>query len=218
MCVFTWNISNTFYVWDLHSLAAEAGSEYVAWKDGCNPAVPGSGDPSLCPTYPANSYQDIIFNVCGTVSKAIAPVSCVNNAAGDSTCFQWPVVPHSHGVAVQFLEKRVNEGGDNYIPPYDCIDYDTCDSATNFDPTNGVQCGVPANFGVAQPSGPLLYNYVQPAPAPSPNPQYPNAPSYNPLHSANCAANSWTGDYCKTKTTLCTGQAEVLAYYVRAQP
>ncbi len=49
MCQFTRSIGNTLYAWDLAVLAAGAGSEYIAWKDGCNPAADGSGDPTVCP-------------------------------------------------------------------------------------------------------------------------------------------------------------------------
>ena len=76
MCVFTRNISNTFYVWDLHSLAAEAGSEYIAWKDGCNPNVPNSGDSTVCPSYQPSNFEDIIFNVWCVCTTRLPSALC----------------------------------------------------------------------------------------------------------------------------------------------
>jgi hypothetical protein len=208
MCLFTRNISNTFYVWDLHSLAAGAGSEYIVWKDGCNPDVDGSGDPSVCPPKydpSAYNYQDIIFNVCGTVSTPIAEMVC-NGALSAANCFQKPAPrPHSHGVAVQVFEKSAP------LPGYTCVDLDTCDMSTNFDQTSGNQCGIGPDMTTSS-VGSLNY----PANTQE-NPLFPGAPFRNTYRENQCLANP-NNPYCKTTGTPCTGQAEVLAYYDGSAP
>jgi hypothetical protein len=207
MCTFYRTINGTLYEWALPPLAANAGSEYIAWKDGCDPSKPGSGDSTVCPsTYDPNfNYQDIVFNVCGTVSTAIAEMVCTGPPSA-STCYQKPAPrPHSHGVVVQFIEKAAP------LPGYTCVDMDSCDSATNFDPTTGNQCGIGPDMTVSS-VGSLNY----PANA-NENPLYPGAPFSNPRREATCQSNP-NYDYCETTGTPCTGQAEVLAYYDGSAP
>ena len=159
----------------------------------------------------------IIFNVCGTVYKAIAPILCADpsNPTANS-CYQQPApLPHSHGVAVQFIEldapiKQANG------QPYLCVDMDTCDQATNYDPATGVQCGIPtlADGGLVAGSGVGTPNY----PGNSyPNPNIPgstsdNVPQTNPSRETFCLNNP-TANVCKTQGVPCTGQGEVIAYY-----
>ena len=203
MCNFYRTINGTLYEWALAPLAANASAEYVAWKDGCDPSRPGSGDATVCPsTYDPNfSYQDIVFNVCGTVSRAVAEMVCTGPPSA-ATCYQKPAPrPHSHGVAVMFIERAPPLAG------YTCVDMDSCDSATNFDPTTGNQCGIGPDMTVSS-VGSLNY----PANSSSENPLYPGAPFNNPARERSCL-NDPTGYYCETTGTPCTGRAEVLAVF-----
>jgi len=220
MCIFhRFNIGGKEYSWDLAKLAANAGSEYVAWKDGCNPNVPGSGDSTQCPSYQPNSYEDIVFNVCGTVSTAVAEMVCCDSISPcvDPTnpqpteCRQKPApLPHSHGVAVQFIEKNPPLAG------YTCVDMDSCDTATNFDPNTGRQCGIGPDMTQIS-IGSLNYPANTAPNTNFPNGGFPDAAFSNPGREGVCQSNP-NRNYCKTTGTKCTGQAEVLAYYDGSAP
>ena len=207
MCTFSRTINGTFYEWAFAPLAMNAGAEYIAWKDGCDPGAFGSGDPLVCPTTANPSgtslfsgYQDIVFNVCGTVSTAVAEMVCTG-APSAATCYQKPAPrPYSHGVAVQFVEKAPPLAG------YTCVDMDSCDSATNFDPTTGNQCGIGPDMTVSSVGS---FNYPGNA---NENPLYPGAPFSNPRREATCRSDPNYG-YCRTTGAPCTGQAEVLAVF-----
>jgi len=95
------------YVWDLRPLCKGAGREFIANKD---PACVSTGQPTgwTCPSYCGNcdpTNSNIRFNVCGTVSDALAPVneedpSCQGQPGGIN-CPQELPIPHSHGVGIQ---------------------------------------------------------------------------------------------------------------------
>lgn len=123
-----------------------------------------------------------------------------------TNCFQKPAPrPHSHGVAVQFLEKSAP------LPGYTCVDLDSCDSATNFDQVSGNQCGIGPDMTISS-VGSLNY------PAnPQENPLFPGAPFGNPVREYRCAADP-NYPYCRTTGTPCTGQGEVLAFYDGSAP
>lgn len=114
-CQFTrLNISGAAYKWDLSPLCAAAGAEYTVL-----PA--GSTDP----------YPLIKFNVCGTVSKAVA------NLVSDRSAQLLPV-PRAHGTVLQYI----NDPDDIPTTGVRVVDVDTCDQATN------PMCG-PSNYPVA---------------------------------------------------------------------
>ena len=205
----------------MHTQGSSADKEYTAWKDGCTHAAAGTGSgsltpPALCPADTGTNIESIIFNVCGTVSKAIAPVECADPSNPTAaTCWQQPApLPHSHGIAVQFIEsdapiKQANGQA------YQCVDMDTCDQATNYD-INGVQCGIPtqAAGGLSAGTGVGTPNYPGNA---FQNPNIPgstsdNVPQTNPYRETYCLNNP-TANVCKTQGVPCTGQAEILAYY-----
>jgi hypothetical protein len=97
---------NASYAWDLRPLCKSAGAEFIANKD---PACISTGQPSgwTCPPRCGNcdpTNANIRFNICGTVSGAIAPVneddpSCTGQ--GGVNCPQELPIPHSHGIGIQ---------------------------------------------------------------------------------------------------------------------
>jgi hypothetical protein len=135
-----------------------------------------------------------------------------NGMPSAATCFQRPAPqPHSHGVAVQFIERSAPlkdpVSGRDLI----CVDTDSCDMSTNFDPTSGNQCGIGPDMTTSS-VGSLNY----PANT-QPNPMFPDAPYRNAYREYQCQVNP-NNYYCKTTGTPCTGQAEVLAYYDGSAP
>ena len=97
------------YFWDLRSLCAGPGSEYVAQRDPTCVSDPTTG---ACPSYcmgdcRANQEARVVLNVCGTVAGPVAPVDENTCPAGSGQCpngvgsAQLSPMPASHGVAVQ---------------------------------------------------------------------------------------------------------------------
>ena len=106
-CITTFVISGQPWFYDLSGLCMPANNEYVVWKaDEPNPG-------------PA-TFPQVIFNVCGTVARDIAPFKPANVGANVTLPF-----PASHGVAIQLINDPAPEG------QYSCADVDSCDQATN---------------------------------------------------------------------------------------
>jgi hypothetical protein len=113
-------------------------------------------------------------------------------------------------VAVQIFEKNPPLAG------YTCVDMDSCDTATNFDPNTGRQCGIGPDLASIS-IGSLNYPANTAPNTNFPNGGFPDAAFSNPLREGVCQSSPNT-DYCKTTGTKCTGQAEVLAYYDGSAP
>ena len=97
------------YTWDLRSLCAGEGSEYIAGKDpNCVLSATGVCPPGCYNDCKPDKSPKIRFNICGTVSGPLAPVKEENCPGGDPTqcpggvgSMQELPIPASHGVAVQ---------------------------------------------------------------------------------------------------------------------
>ncbi len=165
-CVFyRFNLSGLEYIWDLRSLCAGPNSEYRASQNGNAPG----------------SFPQIRFNVCGTVAKPIAPLNDTR------TGMRLPL-PHSHGVAIQYLDDPENPAENpNNVQG---IDIDTCDQATN------PQCLLSGNY-------PAVAN--------------PGATQVDPNRIAQCVTDP-SYYYCKPVTTPVADNAEVIAYYDGSPP
>jgi len=202
------------YTWDLRSLCAGAGGEYIAGKD---PNCIVDPTTQICPPGCYNDCKPdkspkIRFNICGTVAGPLAPVKEENCPGGDpSNCpsgvgsMQELPIPASHGVAVQYIEgyPPVNPPPPGYGPAivpgqaYGCADVDTCDQQYN--PT----C-VPGSAN------------------------YPAGVNFNDAfytdRAQRCAINGQ--DYCSpynywcfsVKSTPCTKQGEIVAIYDGSPP
>lgn len=143
--------------------------------------------PSLCAVHPTpNPNHPHPKNYhSGTVNQAIAEVICTDPAnPTPATCHQKAApIPHSHGVAVQFIEKQ-SPLGDGYT----CVDMDSCDTATNFDPTSLVQCGIGPDMTSSSVGSNNYPGNTQP------NTNFPDGYGgyyafSNPAREARCAAN-----------------------------
>lgn len=174
-CAFTRTISGRTILYDLCPLCRPAGAEYVALPAGA----------------PAGAlYPQIRFNVAGTVSRVIAMFGR-NRSSGT----QLLPFPHSHGVAIQFVDDPDGAGiNPNRFP---LVDTDTCDQATN------PLCG-PLNYASCDGNNAPI------------NP----ATECNPARQAACAASAQALPYCSPSknASFATGSAEVLAYYDGGAP
>jgi hypothetical protein len=180
------------YSWDIFNLCASAGNEYIAALD---PRCLAANGTCLCNSCDTNAR--LRFNVCGTVSGPIAPVAESAGTLGVGDPQQLPI-PHSHGVAVQYIEGYPGPTlPDGYGPAGGCADIDTCDQQYN----------------------PTCLPYSQNYPAG----QNPGDPLYT-RRANTCATQG--DDYCSpysywccsVKPTPCTKAAEVLAYYDGSPP
>ena len=185
------------YSWDLRSLCADAGTEYVAALDPSCVLDPNGNCPAGCGN--CDPKAQIQFNICGTVAGPIAPVN--DGGTNGTGSPQLIPLPHSHGVAVQFIEGipgPVLPPG--YGPTGGCADLDTCDQTYNPTCVAGSQ-NYPAN-----------------------NPAVPATDNLYARRSQRCAANgaAYCSPYnywcCSVQTTTCTKSAEVLAYYDGSPP
>ena len=199
-----------------------ADGEYQAWEDGCTPSAvaPGStASGTLTPpaTCAGRSARNIIFNICGTVNRPIAPVTCTGGVAR-STCYQLPPPrPNARGIALQY-EDYQDENNPDYVSmgPV-CVNMESCDQGTNYDvsdPANPLLCGLnmlnPSTVTLPTTFVPSLnYPYTDPS---SLNP-VSNLYTADPPRQALCAADVNSRDYCKTTGTLCTASSEIIAYY-----
>lgn len=170
LCISTFVIGGTPWYYDLSSLCAAEGSEYSVWQVGVPP------DPA--------TFPQIIFNVCGTVARDIAPYAA--NNPGSNVILPFPA---SHGVAIQLIDDPSTGPGAGQV----CADVDTCDQATN--PT----CLV----------GSLNYDATRTGN----NPNVPTIPiEHNPAREDACVADPST-DFCTVQAVDCTENSEVLAAY-----
>jgi hypothetical protein len=173
-CAFTRVFSGRTFAFNLCPLCAPAGAEYVALPAGA----------------PAGAlYPQIRFNVAGTVSRVLAMLE--NKSSGQ----QLLPFPHSHGVAVQFVDDPDGPG----VNPgrFALADTDTCDQATN-------------------PScGPLNY-----ASCDGDNAPIKPATECNPARQAACAASAQALPFCSPSmnASYAIVSAEVLAYYDGGAP
>ena len=199
-CTFTLTSDETglpaAYTWDLRQLCQGAGREYIARRDPtCVVDAVTGVCPSRCPEC-GDLNTAIRFNICGTVSGPIAPVSEGAFPLGVGAPQTMPL-PASHGVAVQYVDgwPQATTTPADYGPPGGCSDMDTCDQQYN--PT-------------CLPGSP---NY------PTPNAAVPATDSLYAGRAARCAANGlgYCSPYnywcCAVKTTPCTKSAEILAVY-----
>ena len=116
------------YSWDVFNLCASAGNEYVASID---PGCISANGTCLCNSCDPNAR--LRFNVCGTVAGPIAPVaeSGSSSPSGVGDPQQLPL-PHSHGVALQYIEGYPGPTPPaGYGPVGGCADVDTCDQGYN---------------------------------------------------------------------------------------
>ena len=113
-CDFYRNISGSLYSYSLSPLCRAASFEYVSSKRGNI----------------AGSYPQIRFNLCGTLSTAIAPLN-------DALTAQRLPLPRSHAVAIQYIE----DPSTPVVNPNNIMtaDVDTCDQGTNPSCTPGSQ-------------------------------------------------------------------------------
>ena len=88
------------------------------------------------PGQPAGTYPMVEFNICGSVSQAVAP--CAPMTTTDCDNGVTLPLPHSHGVAIQYI----NDPAFEY--QHICADVDTCDQDTN--PTCAITCTNPNNI------------------------------------------------------------------------
>ena len=173
LCITTFNVGGTFYWVDLSSLCQQPGAEYTAWGSGITP------NPS--------TYPQVIFNVCGTVQRDIAPYKAENTGANVILPF-----PASHGVVMQLIDDPTVGPGAGQT----CADVDTCDQDTN--PT----CQI----------GSLNYDATRTGV----NPFTTQPIAHNPAREAVCAGNP-SYDYCVVQQVVCTENAEVLARYTAGE-
>lgn len=106
-CITTFAIGGQPWYYDLSGLCMPANSEYSVWK---------AGEPNPVST----TFPQIIFNVCGTVARDVAPFQPANVGANVTLPF-----PASHGVAIQLISDPTLDG------QFTCADVDSCDQATN---------------------------------------------------------------------------------------
>ena len=174
------------YSWDVFQLCAPAGAEYVASVDPACILANGTCAP-FCNS--CDTAMRLRFNVCGTVSGPIAPVA-ESGADGVGDPQQLPL-PHSHGVAVQYIEGYPGPTlPDGYGPPGGCADLDTCDQQYN--PT----CAPGSlNYVLGNNPGDALYTR--------------RANTCDTNGAAYCSPYSYW--CCTVKSTPCTKSAEVLA-------
>lgn len=175
-CAFTRTFSGRTVAYNLCPLCAPAGAEYVAVQAGAPASAP---------------YPQIRFNVVGTVSRTLAMFADGNSSRAQ----QLLPFPHSHGVAVQFIDDpdapRVNP---NHVA---LVDTDTCDQATN------PLCG-PLNYASCDDN----------------NAPIPPATECNPARQAACIASAQALPFCSpTKNaSYAADNPEVLAFYDGGAP
>lgn len=117
------------------------------------------------------------FNVCGTVAKPIAPLNTPKTA-------QLLPIPHSHGVAIQFIDDPDGPSAAENPNNVAVVDVDTCDLATN------PQCG-PQNYPATPNAG---------------------AAENNPSAVARCVQNPGRTE-CSPQPATVTDNAEIISYY-----
>jgi hypothetical protein len=173
-CSFTRTFSGRTVAYNLCPLCRPAGTEYVAVQ---------AGAPS------GARYPQIRFNVAGTVSRVVAMFLNRN------TSQQLLPFPHSHGIAVQFLNDPDAPGGNpDHIA---LVDTDTCDQATN------PSCG-PLNYASCDEN----------------NAPIPPASECNPARQAACIASAQAHPFCRPtrNASFAAEDSEVLAFYDGGAP
>ena len=127
-----------------------ADAEYAAWEDGCTPAAvqPGSkssgtlkppSDPYAPGACEGRSARNLVFNLCGTVNRPIAPITCQNAGSPTAaTCYQQPPpLPYARGIALQYENYRdENDPAYTSLGPV-CVNMESCDQC--------VPCRTPAH-------------------------------------------------------------------------
>jgi len=156
------------YSWDLINLCMPAGQEYQTYSAG---QAPGT-------------FPKVIFNICGSVSQAVAP--CKDKTTTDCDNGQIMPMPHSHGVVIQYINDPAHD------QLYNCADLDTCDQDTN------PNCVI----------GSLNYDATRDGI----NPYTNLAINHNVGRETRCAQNP-ARYYCLVKGVKCTDAVEVLASY-----